>query len=119
MWAAQFYKFKNPHTFLTSGGLGTMGYGLGAAIGAQVALKDKQVVNIAGDGCFRMNMNELATASRYNIPIIEVIIDRKLGNLSFALNDVNYGIACSEIPKDEELFPTVVLYEKGLEVELI
>ena len=75
MWAAQCYKYKEPRTLLTSGGLGTMGYGLGAAIGAQTANPDKQVINIAGDGCFRMNMNELATASRQNLPLIEVIIN--------------------------------------------
>ena len=75
MWAAQYYKYKQPRTLLSSGGLGTMGYGLGAAIGAQMANPDKQVINIAGDGCFRMNMNELATASRNKLPIIEVIIN--------------------------------------------
>jgi len=75
MWAAQFYKYSKPRTFLSSGGLGTMGYGLGACIGAKVAKPDSIVVNIAGDGCFRMNMNELATASRYNIPIIQVVIN--------------------------------------------
>ena len=75
MWAAQYYKYKNPRTLLTSGGLGTMGYGLGAAIGAQKANPDRQVINIAGDGCFRMNMNELATASREKLPLIEVIVN--------------------------------------------
>ena len=75
MWAAQFYQFKNPHQLLTSGGLGTMGYGLGAALGAKVARPDETVVNIAGDGCFRMNMNEIATAARYNIPVIEIVIN--------------------------------------------
>ena len=75
MWAAQFYKYQKPRQFLTSGGLGTMGYGLGAAIGAQIADPDTQVVNIAGDGCFRMNLNELATASRNHLPLIEVIIN--------------------------------------------
>ena len=75
MWAAQFYKYKKPRTFLSSGGLGTMGYGLGASIGAQLGRPDKQVINIAGDGCFRMNMNEIATATRYNIPIIQVVIN--------------------------------------------
>lgn len=75
MWAAQFYKYTEPRTFLSSGGLGTMGYGLGACIGAKVGRPDKICINIAGDGCFRMNMNELATASRYNIPIIQVIIN--------------------------------------------
>ena len=67
MWAAQYYKYKEPRTLITSGGLGTMGYGLGAAIGAKFGRPDKVVVNIAGDGCFRMNMNEVATAARNNI----------------------------------------------------
>ncbi len=75
MWAAQYYKFTKPRTFLSSGGLGTMGYGLGACIGAKVGNPDKICINIAGDGCFRMNMNELATASRYQIPIIQVVIN--------------------------------------------
>ncbi len=75
MWSAQYYKYKLPRTFITSGGLGTMGYGLGACIGAKVGLGDKIVVNIAGDGCFRMNMNEIATATRYNIPIIQIVFN--------------------------------------------
>lgn len=75
MWAAQYYRYKNPRTFLSSGGLGTMGYGVGAAIGAKMGQPDKTVINIAGDGCFRMNMNEIATAARYNIPIIQVVIN--------------------------------------------
>lgn len=78
MWAAQFYKYTKPRTFLSSGGLGTMGYGLGACIGAKVGRPDKTVINIAGDGCFRMNMNELATASRYDIPIIQVVINNSV-----------------------------------------
>lgn len=75
MWAAQFYKYSKPRTLITSGGLGTMGYGLGAAIGAQIANPQKQVVNIAGDGCFRMNMNEVATAVRQKLPLIQVVIN--------------------------------------------
>ena len=75
MWAAQYFKYRKPRTLLTSGGLGTMGYGLGAAIGAQVANPDRQAINIAGDGCFRMNMNELATAVRQKLPLIEVIMN--------------------------------------------
>ena len=75
MWAAQYYKYKEPRTLLTSGGLGTMGYGLGAAIGAKFGRPDKVVVNIAGDGCFRMNMNEVATAARNNLPLIEIVIN--------------------------------------------
>ena len=78
MWAAQYYKFKKPRTLLTSGGLGTMGYGLGACIGAKVGNPDKLCINIAGDGCFRMNMNELATASRYDLPIIEIVINNSV-----------------------------------------
>ena len=91
MWAAQYYKYKNPHTFLTSGGLGTMGYGLGAALGAKMGKKDKKVFNIAGDGCFRMNMNEIATATRYNIPIIEVIINNHVLGMVRQWQDLFYG----------------------------
>ena len=78
MWTAQYYKFRQPRTFLTSGGLGTMGYGLGACIGAKVGNPDKLCINIAGDGCFRMNMNELATASRYDLPIVEIVINNSV-----------------------------------------
>ena len=78
MWAAQYYKYTKPRTFLSSGGLGTMGYGLGACIGAKVGCPDKIVCNIGGDGCFRMNMNELATASRFDIPIIQIVINNSV-----------------------------------------
>jgi len=75
MWTAQFYRFSKPRTFMTSGGLGTMGFGLGAAIGTQVAHPDKRVFNIAGDGSFYMNMAELVTAATYNLPLVEVIMN--------------------------------------------
>ncbi len=75
MWTSQFFKFKIPRTFISSGGLGTMGYGLGASIGAQMGLKDKQVINIAGDGSFGMNCNELATAAKNKLPIIVIIVN--------------------------------------------
>lgn len=75
MWSAQYYKYKEPRTLLTSGGLGTMGYGLGAAIGAKLGCPEKTVVNVAGDGCFRMNMNELATAVRNNVPFIQLVLN--------------------------------------------
>ena len=75
MWAAQYYKYKAPRTLLTSGGLGTMGYGLGAAIGAKMGRPEKTVVNIAGDGCFRMNMNEIATAVRCGKPLIQIVLN--------------------------------------------
>lgn len=75
MWSAQYYRYTKPRTFITSGGLGTMGFGLGASLGAKLGCPEKTVVNIAGDGCFRMNMNEIATAVRSQIPIIQVVIN--------------------------------------------
>jgi len=91
MWAAQYYKYSSPRSFLSSGGLGTMGYGLGACIGAQVGRPDDICFNIAGDGCFRMNMNELATASRYNIPIIEVVINNHVLGMVRQWQTLFYG----------------------------
>ena len=91
MWAAQFYKYTKPRTFLTSGGLGTMGYGLGASIGAKMGVPEKTVVNIAGDGCFRMNMNEIATAARYNIPIIQVVINNHVLGMVRQWQNLFYG----------------------------
>ncbi len=80
MWAAQYYKFTGFRRFISSGGLGTMGYGLGACIGAQLAVPDRKVINIAGDGSFRMNLNELATAVEYKLPIIIALFNnRSLG----------------------------------------
>lgn len=90
MWAAQYYKYKKPRTFLTSGGLGTMGYGLGAAIGAQAANPSKQVINIAGDGCFRMNMNEVATAVRQKLPLIEIIVNNHVLGMVRQWQDLFY-----------------------------
>jgi acetolactate synthase-1/2/3 large subunit len=77
MWAAQFYRHTPNSRFLTSGGLGTMGYGTGASIGAQVGSPQKRVVNIAGDGSFRMNCNELATISRYRLPVIILLMNNQ------------------------------------------
>ena len=91
MWAAQYYRYTKPRTFLSSGGLGTMGYGLGACIGAQVGQPDMLCINIAGDGCFRMNMNELATASRYNIPIIQVVINNHVLGMVRQWQTLFYG----------------------------
>lgn len=90
MWAAQYYKYPKPRTLLTSGGLGTMGYGLGASIGAKCARPDKCVVNIAGDGCFRMNMNEIATAVRSQIPVIEVILNNHVLGMVRQWQDLFY-----------------------------
>lgn len=78
MWAAQFYRFRHPRQFISSGGLGTMGFGLGAALGAQVANPDARVINIAGDGSFHMNCNELATAVAYNIPVMELVFNNSV-----------------------------------------
>ena len=91
MWAAQYYHYTKPRTFLSSGGLGTMGYGLGACIGAQLGEPDKICINIAGDGCFRMNMNELATASRYQIPIIQVVINNHVLGMVRQWQTLFYG----------------------------
>jgi len=75
MWAAQYFKFKDERTFITSGGLGTMGYGLGAAIGAQIGMPSKRVINIAGDGSFGMNCNELVTAVKNRLPLIQIVMN--------------------------------------------
>ncbi|MDD5934643.1 MAG: biosynthetic-type acetolactate synthase large subunit [Clostridiales bacterium] len=91
MWASQFIKYRTPRTIITSGGLGTMGYGLGAAIGAKIACPEKNVFNIAGDGCFRMNMNEIATATRYNIPVIEVIFNNHVLGMVRQWQTLFYG----------------------------
>ena len=91
MWAAQYYKYTEPRTFLSSGGLGTMGYGLGACIGAKMGRPDKICINIGGDGCFRMNMNELATASRYKIPIIQVVINNHVLGMVRQWQTLFYG----------------------------
>ena len=90
MWAAQYFKYTKPRTLLTSGGLGTMGYGLGAAIGAKTGCPDKTVINVAGDGCFRMNMNELATAVRHEVPVIEVVINNHVLGMVRQWQDLFY-----------------------------
>ena len=90
MWAAQYFKYTKPRTLLTSGGLGTMGYGLGAAIGAKTGCPDKTVINVAGDGCFRMNMNELATAVRHEVPGIEVVINNHVLGMVRQWQDLFY-----------------------------
>ncbi len=91
MWAAQFYRYTRPRTLLTSGGLGTMGYGLGASLGAKTGMPDKTVVNIAGDGCFRMNMNEIATAVRHNIPVIQVVVNNHVLGMVRQWQNLFYG----------------------------
>lgn len=103
MWAAQYYKFKKPRTFLTSGGLGTMGYGLGACIGAKMGCKDKTVINIAGDGCFRMNMNEVATATRYNIPIIQIVLNNHVLGMVRQWQTLFYGKRYSQTVLDDQV----------------
>ncbi len=136
MWAAQYYKFKKPRTFVSSGGLGTMGFGLGAALGAKTGCPDKTVVNIAGDGSFAMNLNELITASAHNIPIIEMVINnnvlgmvrqwqRLFYNKHFSQTTLDarhidyvklgeaFGIQTFVIEKNEEIEPTL---KKALEI---
>ena len=103
MWAAQFYKYSKPRTLLTSGGLGTMGYGLGASIGAQIGLPNKQVINLAGDGCFRMNMNELATAAHYNVPIIEVVFNNNVLGMVRQWQTLFYGKRYSQTMLSQDI----------------
>ena len=103
IWAAQFYKYTEPRTFLSSGGLGTMGYGLGACIGAKYGRPDKICVNIAGDGCFRMNMQELATASRYQVPIIEIIINNHVLGMVRQWQTLFYGQRYSQTVLEDEV----------------
>ncbi len=91
MWAAQFYHYPEPRRLLTSGGLGTMGYGLGASLGAKVGCPDKVVVNIAGDGCLRMNLQEIATATRSEIPVIEVVINNHVLGMVRQWQTLFYG----------------------------
>jgi len=135
MWAAQHYRFKEPKKFLTSGGLGTMGYGTGAALGAQIGNPDKLVVNIAGDGSFRMNLNEMITAVTYKLPIkILLLNNHVLGMVrqwqtifyderySFTnLRDIDYehlakafGCSCVTITTKEEVEP---LLRKAIETD--
>ncbi|MBQ9867668.1 MAG: biosynthetic-type acetolactate synthase large subunit [Lachnospiraceae bacterium] len=103
IWAAQFYKYTEPRTFLSSGGLGTMGYGLGACIGAKYGRPDKICVNIAGDGCFRMNMQELATASRYQVPIIEIIINNHVLGMVRQWQTLFYGQRYSQTVLEDKV----------------
>ena len=103
MWAAQYYKYKDPRTFLTSGGLGTMGYGLGASIGAKIGCPEKTVVNVAGDGCFRMNMNEIATAARYQVPIIELVLNNHVLGMVRQWQTLYYGQRYSSTVLDDQV----------------
>ena len=103
MWAAQFYNYSKPRTLITSGGAGTMGYGLGAALGTKVSHKDKVVVNIAGDGCFRMNLNEIATATRYNIPIIEIVINNHVLGMVRQWQTLFYGKRYSNTTLEDQV----------------
>ena len=117
MWAAQYYTYSKPRTLLTSGGLGTMGYGLGACIGAKMGQPDKLCINIAGDGCFRMNMNELATASRYGIPVIQVVINNHVLGMVRQWQTLFYGERYSQTVLDDKV--DFVKVAEGLGCEAI
>ncbi len=100
MWAAQFYKFRHPRSFVSSGGLGTMGYGFGAAMGAQVGNPDKRVINIAGDGSFHMNCNELVTAYKFQIPMIELLFNNNVLGMVRQWQRLFYGRRFSQTTLD-------------------
>lgn len=100
IWAAQFYKYQRPRQFISSGGLGTMGYGFGAAIGAKIARPDKVVIDIAGDGSFRMNCGELATAVHYNIPVIVALLNNGVLGMVRQWQDLFYGKRFSQTTLD-------------------
>ncbi len=117
MWASQYYKYSKPRTFISSGGLGTMGYGLGACIGAKMGKPEKICVNIAGDGCFRMNMNELATASRYNIPIIQIVINNHVLGMVRQWQTLFYGQRYSQTVLNDKV--DFCLVAQGLGCEAI
>lgn len=102
IWAAQFYKFTKPRTFISSGGLGTMGFGLGAAIGTQIGNPGKTVINIAGDGSFRMNCNELATAVEYELPIVIVILNNRALGMVKQWQDLFYDRRFSQSIVDRQ-----------------
>lgn len=96
MWAAQFYRFDEPNTLLTSGGLGTMGFGLPAAIGAQVACPDRIVVDVAGDGSIQMNIQELGTIAHYNLPVKVVILNNLYLGMIRQWQELFYGSRYSQ-----------------------
>ena len=100
MWAAQFYKLRHPRSFVSSGGLGTMGYGFGAAMGAQVGNPDKRVINIAGDGSFHMNCNELVTAYKFQIPMIELLFNNNVLGMVRQWQRLFYGRRFSQTTLD-------------------
>ncbi|MCI5585442.1 MAG: biosynthetic-type acetolactate synthase large subunit [Lachnospiraceae bacterium] len=119
MWAAQYYHYTKPRTFLSSGGLGTMGYGLGACIGAKMGRPDKICINIAGDGCFRMNMNELATASRYQIPIVQVVLNNHVLGMVRQWQNLFYGGRYSQTILEDQVDFCKVAEGLGCEAILV
>ena len=119
MWASQYYRYTSPRTFLSSGGCGTMGYGLGACIGAKMGQPNKICINIAGDGCFRMNMNELATASRYNIPIIQVVINNHVLGMVRQWQNLFYGGRYSQTVLEDKVDFCKVAEGLGCEAILV
>ena len=120
MWVAQFYEFRHPRQFCSSGGLGTMGYGLGAAIGAQIGNPDKRVINIAGDGSFHMNCNELVTAYKFNIPVVELLFNNNVLGMVRQWQKLFYGSRFSQttLDRDTDYMKLAEAYHiKGLQIK--
>ncbi|MDI6605108.1 MAG: biosynthetic-type acetolactate synthase large subunit [Thermoanaerobacteraceae bacterium] len=119
MWTAQYFKFKEPRTFVTSGGLGTMGFGLPAALGAQVGRPDKRVINIAGDGSIRMNIHAFETAAIYNIPVITIILNNQALGMVRQWQNLLYDKRFSHTDLNANLNFTKIAEAFGVEAERI
>ena len=104
MWAAQYCKNLSPRSFLTSGGLGTMGFGYGASVGAKTAFPGRTVMHITSDGCFHMNMNELCTAVTYKLPIISVVLNNSVLGMVRQWQTLFYGerYSCTTLDRETD-----------------
>lgn len=115
MWTAQYYSFEKPRTFVTSGGLGAMGFGLGAAIGAKLGKIDSRVILVSGDGSFHMNCNELATLASLNIPVIDIVMNNSVLGMVRQWQNVFYSGRHSEVEPQRKTNLTMLAAAFGVE----